>query len=169
MEDRQALPYGLKNAASEYAYRTPHLFVGPIERDHVLDLYFLDIPRPPPGNAVNMVDIREHNEGSVYTLSEDGDSSTRSTHSVHTEAKHLDHDEYDLDPLPHPPGFSPIPRFPPKRGNMVLNVSNDEPSVVGETDEQRQLCEQRNADRAECHHQEAEEEEACRRDPDLKI
>jgi hypothetical protein len=47
----------------------------------------------------------------VHTLPEDGDSSTRSTHSVHTEAEHLDHDEYDLDPLPHPLGFSPIPRF----------------------------------------------------------
>jgi hypothetical protein len=29
-EDHQALPYGLKNAASEYAYRTPRLFVGPM-------------------------------------------------------------------------------------------------------------------------------------------
>jgi hypothetical protein len=56
-EDCQALPYGLKNAASEYAYHTPHLFMGPTERDHVLDLYFLDIPRPSLGNAVNMVNI----------------------------------------------------------------------------------------------------------------
>jgi hypothetical protein len=44
MEDCQALPYGLKNVAFEYVYSTPHLFMGPIERDHVLDLYFLDIP-----------------------------------------------------------------------------------------------------------------------------
>jgi hypothetical protein len=57
MEDRQALPYGLKNTASEYAYRTPHLFMDPMKHDHVLDLYFLDIPQPPPSNAVNMVDI----------------------------------------------------------------------------------------------------------------
>jgi hypothetical protein len=101
-KDCQALPYGLKNAASEYAYQTPHLFVGPMECNHVSDLYFLDIPRPSSGNAVNMVDIREHNEGSVHTLPEEGDSSTRSTRSVHTEAEHLDHHEYDLDPLPHP-------------------------------------------------------------------
>jgi hypothetical protein len=112
-----------------------------MECDHVLDLYFVDIPRPPPGIAINMVDIREHNEGLVYTLPEEGDSSTRSTRSVHTEAKHFDHDEYDLDPLPHHPGFSSILRFPPRRGDMVLNVSNDEPLVTGETDEQRQLCE----------------------------
>jgi hypothetical protein len=76
-----------------------------MECDHVLDLYFLDIPRPPPGNAVNMVDIREHNEGSVYTLPKEGDSSTGSTRFVHIEAEHLDQDEYDLDPLPHHPGF----------------------------------------------------------------
>jgi hypothetical protein len=56
-EDCQALPYGLKNVASEYMYRTPHLFMGPMERDHVLDLYFLDIPRPSPGNTVNMVRV----------------------------------------------------------------------------------------------------------------
>jgi hypothetical protein len=150
-EDREALPYGLKNVASEYAYRTPHLFVGPMERDHVSHLYFLDIPRPPPGNAVNMVDIREHNEGSVHTLPEEGESSTRSTCSVHTEAEHLDHDKYDLDPLPHPLGFSPIPRFPPRHGDTVLNVSNDEPLVAGETDKQRQLHEQRNT-KEEAHH-----------------
>jgi hypothetical protein len=47
-----------------------------MERDYVSDLYFLDIPRPPPGNAVNMVGIGEHNEGSVHTLLEDDDSST---------------------------------------------------------------------------------------------
>jgi hypothetical protein len=139
MEDCQAFPYGLKNAASEYAYRTPHLFMGPTEQDHVLDLYFLDIPRPSPGNAVNMVGIWEHHEGSVHTLPEDGDSSTGSTRSVRTEPQHLKDDEYGLDPLPYPPGFSPIPRFPPRHGDMVLNVSNDEPTVVGETDDERSL------------------------------
>jgi hypothetical protein len=141
MEDCQALPYGLKNAASEYAYHTPHLFMGPTERDHVLDLYFLDIPRPPPGNAINMVSIWEYHEGSIHTLPEDGDSSTGSTRSVYTEAQHLEDDEYGLDPLSYPLCFSLIPRFPPRRGDMVLNVSNDEPAIMGETDEQRQLCE----------------------------
>jgi hypothetical protein len=42
-KDCQVFPYGLENAAFEYVYRTPHLFMGPTERDHVLDLYFLDI------------------------------------------------------------------------------------------------------------------------------
>jgi hypothetical protein len=94
-EGCQAFPYGLKNAASEYAYRTPHLFMGSMEQGHVSELYFLDIPRPLPGNAVNMVGIREYHEGLVRTLPEDGDSSTRSTRSVHTDATHLDDDEYD--------------------------------------------------------------------------
>jgi hypothetical protein len=48
---------------------------------------------------------------------------------------------------------------------MVLNVSNDEPAVMGETDEQWQLHEQHNPDYVErCQH-EAEEEEACHRGP----
>jgi len=38
--------------------------------------------------------------------------------------------------------------FPPRRGDLIFNVSNDEPVVDGETDEQKQLREQRNADRA---------------------
>jgi hypothetical protein len=83
-----------------------------------------------------MVRAREHREGSVHTLPEDGDSSTGSMCSVHTEVEHLD-DEYDLDPLPYPLGFPPIQRFPPRHGNMVLNISNDEPAVMGETNEQR--------------------------------
>jgi hypothetical protein len=105
-----------------------------------------------------MVRVWEYREGSVHTLPEDGDSSTGSTRSVHTEVEHLD-DEYDLDPLLYPSGFPLIPRFPPRHGNMVLNVSNDEPEVVGETDEQQQLREQCNADCAECCRLEAEEEE----------
>jgi hypothetical protein len=96
-EDCQALPYSLRNIASEYMYRTPHLFMGPMECDHVSDLYFLDIPRPSPGNFINMVSIQEHHEGSVHTLPEDGDSSTGSTRSVYTEVEHLEDDGYDLD------------------------------------------------------------------------
>jgi hypothetical protein len=152
MEDWLALLYGLKNAASEYTYRTPHLFMGPTERDHVSDLYFLDIPRPSLGNAINMVGIWEHHEGLVHTLPEKSDSSTRSTRSVHTKAQHLEDDEYDMDPLSYPSGFSSTPRFSPRRGDMVINVSNDELAVVGEIDEQRQLREHRNADHAERHH-----------------
>jgi hypothetical protein len=45
---------------------------------------------------------------------------------------------------------------------MVLNVSNDEPVVEGEIDEQQQLRELCNAGHAERRHQEAEEEERRR-------
>jgi hypothetical protein len=45
--------------------------------------------------------------------------------------------ETSLDPLPYPLSFSLILRFPPRHGDMVLNISNDEPTVVGEIDEQR--------------------------------
>jgi hypothetical protein len=111
-----------------------------MERDRASDVYFLNIPRPPPGNAVNMVRVQEHREGSIHTLPEDDDSSTGSTRSVHTEVEHLN-GEYDLDPLSYPPGFPPIPRFPPRHGDMVLNINNDEPAITGETNEQRQLRE----------------------------
>jgi hypothetical protein len=106
--------------------------MGPMERDHVSDLYFLDILRPPPGNVINMVSIQKYHEGSVHTLPEDGDSSTG---SVRTETQHLEDDKHGLNPLPYPSSFSLIQRFPPRHGNMVLNVSNDEPAVMGETDE----------------------------------
>ena len=50
---------------------------------------------------------------------------------------------------PIPPGFSRFPIFTPRKGDLVLNVSNDEPVLDGETDNQRQQREQRNADRAQ--------------------
>jgi len=53
-----------------------------------------------------------------------------------------------MDLPPYPVGFSRFPVFPPRRGDRIFNVSNDEPVVDGETDEQKQLREQRNADRA---------------------
>jgi hypothetical protein len=52
-------PYGLVNTASEYTARIPYLFVDPIERDHILDLCMLDLPKPDhPTPTVNMVEIR---------------------------------------------------------------------------------------------------------------
>jgi hypothetical protein len=52
-------PYGLANAASEYAARIPHLFVDPAECDHVLDLCLIDLPEPDhPAPTINVVEIR---------------------------------------------------------------------------------------------------------------
>jgi len=88
-----------------------------------------------------MVTIRE--------LPNDQPSSTNSsTGSVPTEVINSEDEDYDLDLPPYPPGFSRFPVFPPRRGDLVFNVTNDEPVVDGETDEQSQLREQRNADRA---------------------
>jgi hypothetical protein len=53
-------PYRLVNVASEYAARIPHLFVDPAERDHISDLYLINLPEPNhPVPTVNMVDIRQ--------------------------------------------------------------------------------------------------------------
>ena len=80
---------------------------------------------------VNMVSIR--------SLLEDKATSTNSsTGSVPTEVLHPEDEDYDLDLPPYPPGFSCFPVFPPRRGDLVFSVSNDEPVVDGETDEQRQ-------------------------------
>jgi len=87
---------------------------------------------------------------SIRILPDDKSSSTNSsTGSVPTEILHPEDEDYDLDLPPYPPGFSRFLVFPPRRGDLVLNVSNDEPVVEGETDEQRQQREQRNADRAQ--------------------
>ena len=88
-----------------------------------------------------MVTIRELPDGQVS-------STNSSTGSVPTEVINTEDEGYDLDFPSHPPGFDRFPIFPPRRGDIVFNVSADEPAVDGETDDQRQLREQRNADRA---------------------
>ena len=78
MENYQAQPYGLRNAASNYAYN--------IQR--CSDLCFVHQPRPRPSNFVNMIRIEDYQEGSIHTVQE-GDSSSSSSiasnASVHTE------------------------------------------------------------------------------------
>ena len=75
MENYQAQPYGLRNAASNYACN--------IQRR--LDLCQ---PQSKPRNFVNMVWIEDYQEGSVHTVQE-GDSSSSSgiasNDSIHTE------------------------------------------------------------------------------------
>jgi len=86
---------------------------------------------------------------SIRVLPDDKATSTNSsTGSVPTEVLHSEDENYDLDLPPYPPGFSPFSVFPPWRGDFIFNVSNDEPVVDGETNEQKQLREQGNADRA---------------------
>ena len=89
---------------------------------------------------------------SIRVLPNDQASSTNSsTGSVPTEVLNSEDEDYDLNLPPYPPGFSRFPVFPPRRGDLIFNVSNDEPVVDGETDEQKQLRKQRNADCARRH------------------
>ena len=57
-ENHQVQPYGLRNAASSYAYN--------LQRR--LDLRFMHRPRPKPRNFVNMIRIEDYREGSVHTV-----------------------------------------------------------------------------------------------------
>ena len=128
-ENYQVQPYGLQNAASCYAY----------DLQRCLDLCLMHRPQPKPCNFVNMIQIEDYQEGSVHTVQE-GDSSsssgTASNASVHTELQHHEDDgtKYDLDLPDHAPRFSQFPSFPPRRGDLIHIVSNDEPPAVGETE-----------------------------------
>jgi len=87
---------------------------------------------------------------SVRTLPKDDTASTNSsTGSVPTEVLHPEDEVYDMDLRPYPSGFPRFPVFPPRRGDLVFNVSNDERVLDRDTDEQRQQHEQCNADRAQ--------------------
>ena len=142
MENHQVQPYGLPNAASSYAYNLQHR----------LDLCFMHRPRPKPRNFINMIRIEDYQEGSVHTVQE-GDSSSlsgiASKASVHTKLQHHEDDgtKYDLDLPDHAPGFSEFPSFPPRRGDLIHVVSNDEPPAVGETEQERTAREACNIDR----------------------
>ena len=130
----QNCPYGLSNVADQFSQHTQSLFgkAGLLPSQN----------RRAARHFLNMV--------SIHTLPEEKSSSTNSsTGSVPTEVLHPEDEDYDLDLPPCPLEFPRFPVFPLRRGDLVLNVSNDEPAVEGETDEQRQQREQRNADRAQ--------------------
>jgi len=132
-DPEEGYPCGLNNSASLYSRHIQSLFneAG----------WSPKWSGRPAHHYVNMVTIRELRDGQAS-------STNSSTGSVPTEVINSEDKDYDLDLPPYPPGFSRFPVFPPRRGDIVFNVSADEPAVDGETDEQRQLREQRNADRA---------------------
>ena len=127
---KEDYPCGLNNSASLYSRHTQSVFSKAGWS-----------PKRNGRHYVNMVTIRELRDGQAS-------STNSSTGSVPTEVINTEDEDYDLDLPSHPPGFPRFPVFPPRRGDIVFNVSADEPVVDGETDEQRQLREQRNADRA---------------------
>ena len=129
MENYQAQPYGLRNAASNYVYN--------VQRRSDLCR-----PRPKPRNFVNMIQIEDYQEGSVHTVQEGDSGSSSSIASnafVHIELQHHDDEgvEYDLDIPDHAPVYPRFPSFPPRRGDLINVVSNDEPPAVGETEQER--------------------------------
>ena len=115
-----------------------------------------------------MIWIEDYQEGSVHIVQE-GDSSssssTASNASVHTELQHHDDEgvEYDLDIPDHAPGFPQFPSFPPRRGDLINVVSNDEPPAVGKTEQERIAREACNIDRFNRRQIKAEVEEEARR------
>ena len=130
----QISPYELNNSADHYSWHIQFLFNragwSPRQSSQAARHY------------VNMV--------SIHVLPNDQASSTNSsTGPVPTEVINFGDEDYNLDLPPYPLGFSRFLVFPPRRGDLIFNVSNDEPVVDGETDEQKQLREQRNADRAQ--------------------
>ena len=76
----------------------------------------------PAGHFIKMVSIR--------TLP-DTASTHSSTGSVPTEVLHPEDEDYDMDLPPYPPGFSRFLVFPPRRGDLVLNVSIDSQYSTG--------------------------------------
>ena len=115
-----------------------------------------------------MVQIEDYQEGSVHTVQEGGSSSSSSTASngsIHTELQLRDDEEvdYDLDIPDRPLGFSRFPSFPPRRGDLINVVSNDEPPTVGETEQERLACEAHNIDRFNRRQAEAKVEVEARR------
>ena len=135
------LPHGLSNTTDQVSRHAQSLF-------RKIDLSS-EQPMRTARHFINMVSVR--------TLPEDNTASTNSSiGSVSIKVLCLEDEAYDLDLPPYPMGFSCFPIFPPRRGDLVFNVSNDEPVIDGETDEQRQQREQRNTDRAQ---QRADEEQ----------
>jgi hypothetical protein len=64
--------------------RVPHLFVDPTERDHISDLFLLELPEIDyPTPVINMVDIRQIGGDSLSTISEESTGSIGST-QTHT-------------------------------------------------------------------------------------
>jgi hypothetical protein len=86
---------------------------------------------------------------SIHTTQIDSHLSSRSSTASdeNTQTMVLHHVSSDDEEMLHPLGFPQIPAFPPRCGAMINVVCQDEdPPIAGETDQQRQERQQRNAD-----------------------
>jgi hypothetical protein len=110
----------------------PHLFVDPTKRDHVSDLFLLELPEIGPlAPVVNLVDIRQIGGDSLSTTQEESTGSTSSTRT------HVVTNPYEEE----------FPAFPPGFRGAIFTISADEPSREGEIDQERAARVERNANR----------------------
>jgi hypothetical protein len=75
--------HGLVNTESEYMVHISHLFMDPAERDHVSDIFLLELPKIDyPAPIINMMDIRQIDGDLLSTIQEESTGSTGSTHAI---------------------------------------------------------------------------------------
>jgi hypothetical protein len=109
-------PYRLANMTSEYMVRVSHLFMDLTERDHVSDLFLLELPEiDHPAPIVNMVDIKQIGGDSLSTIWEESIGSTSSA-QPHTITN---------------PYEEEFPVFPSGFGGAIFAINTDEPSPKG--------------------------------------
>jgi hypothetical protein len=102
--------------------------VDPAERDHVFDLFLLELlEMGHPAPIVNMVDIRQIHGDSLSTIPEEHSESTGSTHAITN------------------PYEKEFPAFPADFGGAIFAISADQPSREWETDQERADQVERNA------------------------
>jgi hypothetical protein len=107
----------------------------PAKRDHISDLYLINLLEPDyPAPTVNNVDIRHTGQDLLSTIPKEGTGSTDSHRTNYTRTL--------IDPY-----GQEFLAFPPSFGGTVFAVSNDEPPHDGETDQERTAREERNANR----------------------
>lgn len=114
----------------------------PAKREHVSDLHPVDLTEvvlPPP--IVNMVEISEVGGARLSPIQE---QSAGSTHTW-TET----YDEYSHDTDQQQDSYDSIPEFPPGFGGIVFNISADERTIDGKTEQERDARLARNTNRAE--------------------
>jgi hypothetical protein len=104
--------------------------VDPVERDHISDLFLLELPEiGHPALVINMVGIRQIGGDLPFTILEESTGSTGSTHAITN--------PYEEEFLVFPPNF----------GGAIFAISTNEPSHEGETDQEQAAQVERNADR----------------------
>ena len=132
--------FGLEGTGPAYQNDIHHIFVDHIERDHVTDLYMINLTYSDhPTPVVNMVVVRQ--------LSNDPSLPTESLHNILNKSLD-DYSEGSTKTVPS------CPAFPPGFGGMIFHISHDSITKDGETAEEREAHLAKKASRQ--HHRDAE-------------